>query len=236
MSLLKTKLLVSGCGITFSNQEAKTWVNILKSIGVNIVDVSGPAVSNQWILNRAILQLQRDPTIKKAVIQLTSLGKLDVEIDEERFNVLVAPDSKRNFTVNKIWPSSASVEHESKALWRKWLHSPGLEKQDIKVKLLLLKNYCETNNIDCVVVQGYDMLWSAVDKQELGSIISDIDGNIIDDYKMSACYDAEKEVPVLEYQFHLAEVFCNTLTSEFADRLQKIKSQYLSLESTNKTP
>ena len=228
MSLSKTKLLVSGCGITYGNQEVKTWVNILKSIGVDIVDVAGPAVSNQWILNQAILQLHKDPTIKKAVIQLTSLGKLDVTVDEERFDTLVAPDSKRNFILGNIWPSSCSIEHESKALWRKWLSSPELEQQDIKVKLLLLADYCDTHNVDCVIVQGYNLHWSVNDLKKLTTIISDIESNIINDYQNSQWYNPEdtQEIPVLGYQLQLAETFCSALTPEFSQRLEKIKNQY----------
>jgi hypothetical protein len=162
------------------------------------------------------------------VIQLTGLGKLDVTVDEERFDTLVAPDSKRNFILGNIWPSSCSIEHESKALWRKWLSSPKLEQQDIKVKLLLLADYCNTHDIDCVIVQGYDLMWSQNDRKDLSLIISDIQSNIINDYKNSQWYNTEiiQEVPVLEYQLQLAETFCTALTPEFSQRLEKIKGQY----------
>lgn len=230
MSLLKTKLLVSGCGISCSRQETKTWSNILRSIGVDVVDVGGPAVSNQWIINRAFLALHRDPTIKRAVIQLTGLGKLDVVVDQERFDELVAKDSKRNFILNNVWPSSYSTEHESKALYNKWLASAELEQQDIKVKLLMLADYCKTHDIDCVIVQGYDLRWSYNDLQDLKTIISDIGSNIIHDYQDSDSYDPEQEIPSMKYQFHLAETFCNALTPEFSERLQKIKDQYLRIK------
>ena len=109
MSKSDKKLLVSGCGITFSGQTSKTWVNILSVAGADIIDVGAPAVSNQWIINRAFLQLEADPEIKKAIIQLTAIGKLDVEIDDERVKVLVEPDSIRDFTVDNVWPSSFSI-------------------------------------------------------------------------------------------------------------------------------
>lgn len=227
MSSSKTKLLISGCGITYSQQDVKTWGNILKSIGVDVVDVAGPAVSNQWIINRAFLQLHRDPTIKRAVIQLTSLGKLDVVVDQERFDTLVAPDSKRNFIIDNVWPSSASVEHESKALWRKWLASPALERQDIKVKLLMLQDYCNTHDISCVIVQGYNLGWVSGDRQELSNVISDIDSSIIADYAKSEYFDVAQEIPALSYQFHLAEVFCKALLPEYLERLDRMRQQYI---------
>jgi hypothetical protein len=228
MSQLKTKLLTSGCGITYSNQETKTWVNILKSIGVDIIDVAGPAVSNQWILNRAFLQLHKDPTIKKVVIQLTGMGTLDVSVDDDRFENLVVPDTKRNFVIDNVCHSSSSTEHESKALWREWLHSPELEQQDIKVKLLMLADYCNTHDIDCLIVQGYDLKWNECDVKDLSTIISDINSNIMDDYHQSLWYNDKltNDVPVIEYQFLLAESFCAALIPEYNERLTKIKSRY----------
>ncbi len=153
------KLLVSGCGISFGGQTARTWVNILSLAGADITDVGGPAVSNQWIINRAFLQLEADSDIRQAVIQLTAIGKLDVEINNERIKTLVEPDPIRNFTVDDVWPSSASEEHESKRLWKQWLCSPKLEQQDVICKLRLLKHWCDTHDVKLTVIQGYDMLW-----------------------------------------------------------------------------
>ena len=70
MLLSNKKVLVSGCGFSFGGQERKTWVNVLKSVGVNIVDVGGPAVSNQWILNQAFLKLLEDESINQVILQL----------------------------------------------------------------------------------------------------------------------------------------------------------------------
>ena len=113
MSLSNKKFLVSGCGFSWSGQERKTWVNILRAVGVDLVDVGGPAVSNQWIINRAFQQLLANQ-FDHVIIQLTSLGKLDVEINAERQH-LVNNDSLRNFVVDGIWPSSHSQEHPAKA-------------------------------------------------------------------------------------------------------------------------
>jgi hypothetical protein len=139
MSLSNKKILVSGCGLSWGSQERKTWVNILKIGGASIIDAGGPAVSNQWIINQSILQAMSNTDITHVVIQLTSIGKLDVETNPDRIAELVESDQLRNFTFNGIWPSSHSTNHPAKQLWKTWLSSPGLELQDIFCKLVLPK-------------------------------------------------------------------------------------------------
>lgn len=223
------KLLVSGCGISFSGQQAKTWVNILSLAGVDIVDVGAPAVSNQWIINHAFLQLEADPTIQQAVLQLTALGKLDVEITDERVKTLVEPDPVRNFTVDDVWPSSASLAHPSKQLWRQWLFSPKLEQQDVMCKLRLLKHWCNTHQVKLTVIQGYNMFWEEDQCSQVTSIIHDIDYNIIDHYQSTDWYvnNQEIDVPVLGFQFDIAQAIAQEVDSDLADRVEKIRQDFV---------
>lgn len=222
------KLLVSGCGISFSGQQAKTWVNILSLAGADIVDAGAPAVSNQWIINRAFLQLEANPDIKQAVLQLTALNKLDVEVDDERIAALVEPDSIRNFTVDDVWPSSASEEHESKRLWKQWLSSPGLERQDVLCKLKLLKHWCNTNNVNLVVIQGYEMFWDSNQQAQLESIIHNIDYNIMDHYQSTTWYvgDHAIDVPVLGFQFEIALSVTQQVDPALTERVEKIRQDF----------
>lgn len=228
MSKSKTKLLVSGCGITYTGQPARTWATIVKLTGIEVIDVSGPAVSNQWIVNRAFLALRADPGIKHAVIQLTALGKLDVEVDEVRLKELVQPDTIRNFTVDGIWPSSASTEHASKALWKQWLYSPKLEQQDLAVKLMLLHEWCQHKGVKLTVIQGYDLHWK--DTAGMSDLISNIYWNIMTDYRNTKWFDAQaqSDVPVTEYQWELAMMLIKLTLPDHASRLQEIYQRYLS--------
>jgi hypothetical protein len=227
MSQSRTKLLVSGCGITYTGQPARTWATILKLAGVDVIDVSGPAVSNQWIVNRAFMKLQQDPEIKHAIIQLTALGKLDVEVDLVRELALVRSDSTRNFVVDGVWPSSTSIEHPAKSAWREMLFSPRLEQQDLEVKLTLLQEWCTQRDIQLLVVQGYDMHWHNQD--EMNSIIDNIEWNIMSDYQQTKWFrlDSEKDVPVTEYQFELAIHLMQRILPSYTNKLQKIYQQYL---------
>ena len=222
------KILVSGCGISFSGQRAKTWVNILSLAGADIVDTGAPAVSNQWIINRAFLQLEADPTIRQAVLQLTAMGKLDVEINEERLKELVEPDFIRNFTVDDVWPSSASVAHPSKQLWRQWLFSPKLEQQDVICKLRLLKHWCNTHKVELTVIQGYDLRWKEDQHQHLTSIINDVNYNIIDHYQGSEWYTHNQtiDVPVLGFQFEIAQLVAQQVDPALADQVEKIRQDF----------
>lgn len=228
MSKSDKKLLVSGCGITFSGQTVPTWVNVLGLAGADIVDVSGPAVSNQWIINRAFLQLEADRSINQAVIQLTALNKLDVEINDERIKTLVEPDSLRNFTVDDVWPSSASEEHPSKRLWKQWLSSPGLERQDIMCKLKLLKHWCDSHQVNLVVIQGYDLFWNTDQQSQMSSVIADIDYNIMDEYRTTVWYQDHLsiDVPVLGFQLELAARLAQQTCPDLVPRVGKIRQDF----------
>lgn len=228
----KQKILISGCGITYQgNQNHRTWPQVLRTIGTDIIDVSGPAVSNQWILNKTFLSLLTNhDKIQTAVVQITSIGKLDVEINTDRVKELVAPDSLRNFvlypdrTVNLIskdntdavapggiWPSSASQEHYAKKNWNKFLYSPMLEIEDLFCKLLMLNAYCHGKNINLLVFQGYDLPWRTDQIAHLRSVIKNLGSNLYQQYRDSTLYQyhdhaGHNSVPCFEYQVHIADM------------------------------
>lgn len=232
MLLSNKKILTSGCGVSWSGQSKKTWVNILKTLGGDIVDVGGPAVSNQWILDRAIENITRTTDITHAIIQLTSLGKLDVEVDQERIDELVTTDSLRNFVIQGVWPSSSSQEHQSKQLWDKWLSSPGLELQSMCCKLILLEHWCKNHNIKLVVFQGYDLSWNASQKSQLCSIFDFDAVPAVLEYYDSDLYqyhdhNKQNTVPCLEFQFELAHRVSKQIDSVLHDRVVLAQQQYL---------
>ena len=237
MLLSNKKILTSGCGVSWSGQSKKTWVNILKTLGANIQDVGGPAVSNQWVLDQPINHLIRNTDITHVVIQLTDLDKLDVEATPERMSELVVPDSLRNFTVQGIWPSSDSQEHESKQLWAKWLSSPGLELQSMCGKLVLLNHWCRSHNIELVVFQGYDLSWTPDQQSQLCKIINFDVAPAVSEYRASDFYlwhdhDNHNTVPCLEFQFQLASRISQRLDSLLHDRVETAQRQYFDKHHT----
>lgn len=224
MSLLNTKLLISGCGLSYSEQERKTWVKIFKVLGIKLHDVGGPAVSNQWIVNKTFIELLNND-YDKVIIQLTAIGKLDVEVNEERISELVVNDLIRNFSFKGIWPSSASEEHISKKLWAKWLHSPALEVEDLFCKLLLLKNFCDTKNIKLFVFQGYSIPWTDKQKDLLKNLIIDIDSWLYKNYPNSEHYkfhDHANSVPSLSYQIVLARYIAQKCGIDIENKIHKL--------------
>jgi hypothetical protein len=231
MLLLNKKILTSGCGVSWSGQNKKTWVNILKTLGGNIEDVGGPAVSNQWVLDCAIDRITQSTDITHAIIQLTSLGKLDVEVDQERIDELVATDSLRNFTIQGVWPSSVSQEHQSKQLWNKWLSSPGLELQSVCCKLVLLSHWCLSHNIKLIVFQGYDLPWTNNQKSQLcGTLNFDVMA-AVPEYQISDFYQwhdhaKQNTVPCLEFQFELAHRVSKQIDLVLYDRVEMARQQY----------
>jgi len=226
MSLSNKKFLVSGCGFSWSGQELKTWINVLRTVGADIVDVGGPAVSNQWIINRAFQQLLTDQ-FDHVVIQLTSLGKLDVEINAERQH-LVDNDSLRNFVVDGIWPSSHSQEHPAKALYNEFLYSPRLETEDLFCKLLMLENWCKTHQTQLTILQAYQIPWSNDQQEKLNHVVSYIDNPMSNQYRASDFYKNHNNtnsntVPCIGYQCDLALTIAKTLLPEAVEKIVKIQ-------------
>lgn len=209
MSSSDKKILVSGCGLSWSGTHKKTWVNALKVLGHDIIDTGGPAVSNQWILDKAVLRLLEQDKISTVIIQLTSLCKLDVSVDQLRQKELVETDPLRNFVIDGVWPSSSSEHHPAKKAYNQWLVSPDLELQSILVKLLLLDYYCQQNQIDLYVFQGYPLSWTKDQQKILGDIL-DINYNAHDHYHASDHYQYHDHqdhntIPNIAFQMELAE-------------------------------
>ena len=231
MSSSNKKILVSGCGFSWSGQARKTWVNVLRAVGVNIIDVAGPAVSNQWIMNQTFLQLREIDTVDHVVLQLTSIGKLDVEVDDQRKSELVDKDSIRNFVINGVWPSSHSAEHESKRLYNQWLFSPGLETQELFCKLLLLADWCQTRSIPLTVLQAYDIPWTDSQQSALDTIIVNLADPLSDQYRRSVYYQhhdytEQNTVPCAHYQIELAATVATMVAPMVLDRIQKMQLLY----------
>lgn len=229
--MLKQKILISGCGLSWSGQTRKVWTNIFKIAGANIVDVGGPAVSNQWILDRAFIALLNDNSITDMVIQLTGLGKLDVTVDTMRELSLVEPDSIRNFTYQGVWPSSSSKDHISKQLWYEYLYSPKLETQEIFCKIMLIDHWCHTHNIKLTILQGYDINWSDEHQAQIKDKILNLDKTIWQDYAESKyftedSYDESNTVPGLGFQFYLANKLAKAIAPVLVDKINYINKQY----------
>tara|TARA_B100001964_G_C14221148_1_gene595341 strand:+ start:865 stop:1545 length:681 start_codon:yes stop_codon:yes gene_type:complete len=156
---LLSKILVSGCGMSYSKQEKPSWVKVLKICGLNIVDVGGPAVSNEWILNSLINGIiKHKPT--HVICQLTATGKLDIESNDERYKELVETDTLRNFTFKGVWPSSSSDDHKVKKDYYKWIYSKSIDVDNTAVKLFALSEACKKSNISLHIIQGYKIDWN----------------------------------------------------------------------------
>lgn len=228
MSLLNKKLLVNGCGLSYSHQQKKTWVNLLNSIGASITDISGPAVSNQWIIDRTFVHLMNNSNYDWVILQLTAIGKLDVLVTDDRIKELVETDSLRNFVVDKIWPSSASQEHVSKQMYYKYLHSPDLEIQELFCKIMMFSSWCKTNNINLLILQGYEVDWTEYQAQAL-----DLGKHpftpLYTNYLQSKHYQQHDHanhntVPCLEYYIDLAKNIAGIVYPELLPRLNKLES------------
>lgn len=227
----ESRTIISGCGISWSGQERKTWVRLLKFVGADILDVGGPAVSNQWILNRAAEALMDNLNIARIIIQLTNIGKLDVEIFGDRLEELVHKDCLRNFVIDGIWPSSSSIEHASKALWRQWLFSPRLEIQDIQIKTRLLAEVCKHRDIELIVIQGYPIPWDDGGTNFMQGILDNPDHAWYEQYKTSDRYSyhdhaAFNSVPELGWQLEQAKKMSQRFWPEIMNRISRLETAF----------
>jgi hypothetical protein len=226
---MSNKLLISGCGITFSG-ERKTWTHIARAIGVKTVDFSGPAISNQTIINEIIEGIvNHKPT--HVICQLTNIGKLDVFIErQEQIEELVFPDKIRNFTWNGIWPSSGSDEHISKQHYYKWLYSEQYEVRTLANQLMMLENFCTARGIILKIVQGYDVNWNLASNFNLTSLIKSF--IIYENYKNSNYYkyhdfSNKNTVPNILYQCVLTGIMLDMIGIEYNKiKLSNILKKY----------
>jgi hypothetical protein len=231
MSSSNKKLLISGCGFSWGRQQRKTWVNVLRATGVDLTDTGGPAVSNQWIINRAFMSLL-EQHYDHVIIQITSIGKLDVEIMGDRYRDLVATDSVRSFTVDNIWPSSHSTQHPAKSLYNEFLLSPRLETQDLYCKLLMLEDWCRNRGTKLTVLQPYDIPWTDQQREGLAHLIDHMAMPLYQQYEQSRHYQHHDHanrnmVPCVEYQCELAMYVAVTAVPEVVHRLVRIQEAYL---------
>jgi hypothetical protein len=215
-----SKILVSGCGITFPG-ERPTWVKVLKIAGMDVTDLSGPAISNTLIVNQLLEEIYKN-RYDHVVCQLTSSGKLDVEL-HPRNKWLSEQDSLRNFSYRGYWPSSHSDEHFIKKNYNQYLYSPSLEEQDLIFKLLHLQDKCRESSTQLHIIQGYALDWknSLVDKLEFNR-----DFNIYEMYQNSKHYEYHDHadsntVPNKNFQIELAKLVCERYLKISNSKLEK---------------
>ena len=146
-----SKILTSGCGITFPG-ERPTWVNVLKICGLNVKDLSGPAISNTLILNQLITECNKN-RYDYVICQLTSKKKLDIELNDHNKKYMDG-DPLRNFSYKGFWPSSVGADNDIKRMYYKYLYSPKLDEDDTILKLMLLQHICKQHQSELFIMQG----------------------------------------------------------------------------------
>jgi hypothetical protein len=227
----KKNILVNGCGMTFGKESIKGWPKILSLLGDTVINLSAPAVSNQWIVDRTAEYLLKNNQVDQVVIQLTSIDKLDVEIkNQARETDLVASDTLRNFIWQGVWPSSSSKEHPSKQLWYEYLYSPELLTKELAVKISMLDFWCKSHNIKLHVYQGYAIPWTSDDLELISTIIKNIDRPWYKDYQNSHTYQGhdhanKNSVPCVEYAFVLAEKIAQDLDLD-SEKIKNLSAIY----------
>ena len=196
------KILISGCGMSFGKGERPTWVKILKICGLDIVDLTGPGISNTTITNSIIEELYKND-YSHVIVQITNPGKLDVELTDERKKIM-EQDPLRNYSWNGIWPSSVSDHHISKKNYYKYLHSPISEEKDLLLKLMHIQDICKSKKIKLLIFKGlrYDF------KDPLANNIDMLENFDMDTDYMQSNHTHDSQVsitPIKAYQIEFAK-------------------------------
>ena len=200
-----SKILISGCGISYGKGETPTWINVLQICGLNIKDLTGPGITNSLILNLLIEELHKN-TYSHVICQLTQLGKLDVELNDNNRS-LMENDTLRNYSFGDYWPSSFSRDHIAKKMYYDYLYSPSIEEQDLIIKILYLQELCQKKNIRLCIFQGSEIKW----KNPLHKKISLWENFImLEDYKSHSTYklhdtSRQRITPNMYYQIYFAK-------------------------------
>jgi hypothetical protein len=116
-------------------------------------------------------------------------------------------------------------------MYNQWLSSPSLESEDVFCKLLLIKNWCETHQIELTVLQAYSIPWNIEQLSQLTNLIVDIENPLYSQYKKSLYYvqhdfSNQNTVPCIEYQIELAKTVSGWVDPIFLPRIEKIQKHY----------
>lgn len=230
-----SNILISGCGISFCSQRRPSWTKVLKICGVNIIDTGGPAISNEYILNKTISTLNKlDTKPDKVICQLTGTGKLDIDVSNiaylYRRDELIdnGHDPLRNFEWEGLWPSSDSTEGPIKKFYYKWIYSEKIEIQNIIIKLLALDFLCKKHEIELIIMQGYDIRWPTNKNDPYYTLLHQIEFD-----KKFVIYNYYKESEYYQYHDHRSgnNVPCKQFAVHFA---KKMNNDFLHLDINNK--
>lgn len=222
------KFLINGCGYTYwKKARFKTWAKIFALLPHPSINLALPAISNQWILDETFYALADDPHITDVIIQLTALGKLDVEFTSERQH-MIESDTLRNFVYDGIWPSSHSQDHESKKYWKKYLWSPKLETKELCAKIVMLDTWCKINQKKFFCYQAYPIAWDNQQKKMLTTIIKNLDQDWNTFYQHSDFYKSHDHsqsntVPCWDYHVFIARTVAQDIGLNIADVLERIQ-------------
>ena len=224
-----SSILISGCGISYSEQQKPTWVNVLKLCGVDVIDAGGPAISNESILNSLLFELDKQENISHVICQLTNPGKIDIEMNDERMAMFEGNNVKANrqFIWKGMWPSSVSYYTTQKKDYYKWIYSSKVDLENTLLKMYLLQTLCEQRNIKLLIVQGYTIPWQ--ESSILNKINFDKKFAIRDLYEASDYYKFHdntdgNSVPCVEFQKYYAwKINEDFLKFELQHKFEKFK-------------
>jgi len=198
-----SKLITSGCGI--SQREFKhypIWVHFpTLTHKLKHISIGGPAVGNEYIGRTCKKHILENTDVDAVIIQWTSIGKLDLFVEDEDTLFQIKNFNLRNFVVDMdanvvdgrgFWASSSSDDNMLKELYNDIFRSRIYEHMRDLEQILDVQNLCELRNIPYYFFFGYSFDFDFIkETPELQYLYNNIKWNKFVTHE--AIYDTYKE-------------------------------------------
>lgn len=224
-------LVTAGCGISqksFERWKTWPWFCDMTHMG-NHVNVGVPAAGNN-IIRRTIVKQMLMNHVKVGIVTWTSIGKLDLHIEQEHIGKEIKTYNLRNFLVDLTgevqtgntgyWPSSVGVDNRIKAWYSTNLRSKFNDYYEFLENILITQTIAEKQNTKLYMFISYKVDFDYIkSNDELSLIYNNINWNdfvtldiLGDNYENSEWkkYSTDQEyglVPVIGWHWDFYEQY-----------------------------
>jgi hypothetical protein len=162
-----SKLITSGCGISQRDfKHYPIWVHFPTiSHKLKHISIGGPAVGNEYIGRTCKKHILENLDVEAVIIQWTSIGKLDLFVENENTLDEIKDFNLRNFVVDMnssvvnhkgFWPSSNSSDNFLKELYNNNFKSKIYDHIKDLEYILDIQTLCELHGIPYYFFFGYE--------------------------------------------------------------------------------
>lgn len=161
-----SKLITAGCGISQRDfKHYPIWVHFpTLTHKLKHISIGGPAVGNEYIGRTCKKHILENLDVEAVIIQWTSIGKLDLFVENKETLAQIKDFNLRNFIVDMnatvvdskgFWPSSHSNDNIIKEVYNSVFKSNIYEHMKDLEQILDIQTLCELHGIPYYFFFGY---------------------------------------------------------------------------------